>query len=56
MCTSTTFVPIIYFFYPETSNMSLEEIDGLFLKPGQYDSESAEEGEFRAPVVKAEKA
>ncbi|EGU85625.1 hypothetical protein FOXB_03849 [Fusarium oxysporum f. sp. conglutinans Fo5176] len=25
------FVPIIYFFYPETSNLSLEEIDHLFL-------------------------
>lgn len=26
------FVPIIYFFYPETSNISLEDIDKIFLK------------------------
>jgi hypothetical protein len=45
MCTNLVFVPIIYFFYPETSNMSLEAIDSLFIKPGEYDSESAEEGE-----------
>jgi hypothetical protein len=60
MCTSFSFVPIVYFFYPETSNLSLEAIDGLFIKPGEYDSESAEEGEYRTPVkgemVHAEKA
>ena len=26
-----TFVPIVYFCYPETSNLSLEEVDNLFL-------------------------
>ena len=26
-----SFVPIVYFLYPETSNLSLEEIDNLFL-------------------------
>lgn len=31
MCTNLVFVPIIWKFYPETSNLSLEEIDGLFL-------------------------
>ena len=30
------FVPIIYFFYPETGNCSLEEIDGLFITPVSY--------------------
>jgi hypothetical protein len=25
------FIPIIYFFYPETSNLSLEDIDLIFL-------------------------
>jgi hypothetical protein len=27
------FVPIIYFFYPETSNISLEGVDQIFLDP-----------------------
>ncbi|KAF2178797.1 general substrate transporter [Zopfia rhizophila CBS 207.26] len=45
MCTNLVFVPIIFYFYPETSNMSLEAIDSLFIKPGEYDSEFAEEGE-----------
>lgn len=27
----TGFVPIVYFCYPETSNLSLEEVDNLFL-------------------------
>lgn len=31
MCTNLAFVPIVWKFYPETSNLSLEEIDGLFL-------------------------
>ena len=31
MCTNLAFVPIIVVFYKETSNLSLEEIDGLFL-------------------------
>lgn len=30
-CTNAAFVPIILYFYKETSNLSLEEIDGLFL-------------------------
>lgn len=28
--TCATFVPIVYFFYPETSGRSLEEIDAIF--------------------------
>ncbi|MCJ1333108.1 hypothetical protein MMC10_009802 [Thelotrema lepadinum] len=31
MCTNFSFVPLIYFFYPETSNISLEGIDQIFL-------------------------
>ncbi|KAL9622742.1 MAG: hypothetical protein Q9160_002860 [Pyrenula sp. 1 TL-2023] len=31
MCTNLAFVPTIYFFYPETSNISLEGIDQIFL-------------------------
>ncbi|KAF2093007.1 general substrate transporter, partial [Rhizodiscina lignyota] len=30
-CTNAAFVPIIWYFYPETGNMSLEDIDSLFL-------------------------
>ena len=33
--TLAVFVPIVYFFYPETSNLSLEEVDNLFL-PEEY--------------------
>lgn len=29
---NATFLPIIYFFYPETANRSLEEIDIIFAK------------------------
>lgn len=54
MCTNLAFVPIIYFMYPETSNMSLEAIDSLFIKPGEYDSESAEEGEANRGVKASE--
>jgi hypothetical protein len=32
MATNLAFVPIIYFCYPETTNLSLEEIDYLFLE------------------------
>lgn len=32
MATNLAFVPIIYFFYPETTNLTLEEIDYLFLE------------------------
>ena len=31
------FVPAVYFFYPETSNISLEDIDKLFLPPEMQD-------------------
>ncbi|KAF2725398.1 general substrate transporter [Polychaeton citri CBS 116435] len=30
------FVPIVYFFYPETSNLSLEEVDNLFLPANHH--------------------
>lgn len=31
-CTNAIFFPIIYLFYPETANRSLEEIDIIFAK------------------------
>lgn len=37
------FVPMIYFFYPETSNISLEDIDKIFMKEEdeEFGSETA---------------
>lgn len=34
MCTNFSFVPLVYFCYPETANLTLEEIDYLYTKPG----------------------
>ena len=33
MALNFAFIPLIYFCYPETSNLTLEEIDWLFLEP-----------------------
>ena len=30
MCTNLAFVPLVYFCYPETANLTLEEMDYLF--------------------------
>ncbi|EME85961.1 uncharacterized protein MYCFIDRAFT_186372 [Pseudocercospora fijiensis CIRAD86] len=35
--TNAAFVPIVYFFYPETSNISLEDIDKIFLPAEMQD-------------------
>lgn len=45
-------MPIVYFFYPETSNMSLEDIDKIFLPRDQWDTSSMEEGSVGAEEVK----
>jgi hypothetical protein len=34
MATNLAFVPVIYFLYPETSNLSLEEVDNIFSRGG----------------------
>lgn len=31
MCTNLAFIPLVYFCYPETSNLTLEEVDHLFI-------------------------
>lgn len=33
MALNFAFIPLVYFCYPETSNLTLEEIDWLFLGP-----------------------
>lgn len=35
MCTNLAFIPLVYFCYPETSNLTLEEVDYLFVKEGR---------------------
>lgn len=32
MCTNLAFIPLVYFCYPETTNLTLEEVDYLFVK------------------------
>lgn len=34
MATNFLFIPLVYFCYPETSNLTLEEVDFLFTKDG----------------------
>ncbi|KAL1991055.1 hypothetical protein VTN49DRAFT_5559 [Thermomyces lanuginosus] len=36
MCTNYAFIPLVYFCYPETANLTLEEIDLLYTQPGQH--------------------
>ena len=33
MCLNFAFVPLVYFCYPETANLTLEEIDFIFADP-----------------------
>ena len=35
MCLNFAFIPFIYFCYPETANLTLEEIDHLYTEPGR---------------------
>ncbi|KAL9094264.1 MAG: hypothetical protein Q9165_003404 [Trypethelium subeluteriae] len=35
MCLNFAFIPLVYFCYPETANLTLEEIDHLYTEPGR---------------------
>lgn len=39
MCTNAAFVPLVYFCYPEVANLSLEEIDYIFVDAGSLKEE-----------------
>lgn len=34
MCLNFSFIPLVYFCYPETSNLTLEQVDWLFYNSG----------------------
>ena len=36
MATNFLFIPLVYFCYPETSNLTLEEVDHLFTAGGRH--------------------
>ncbi|EXL60717.1 hypothetical protein FOCG_00010 [Fusarium oxysporum f. sp. radicis-lycopersici 26381] len=38
MCTNFAFIPLVYFCYPETTNLTLEEVDYLFVPGGPSES------------------
>lgn len=45
MCLNLAFIPLVYFVYPETANLTLEEMDYLFI--------SDEAGEGNKGVMKS---
>ena len=38
MCLNLSFIPLVYYFYPETSNLTLEEMDDLFATANEQSS------------------
>ncbi|KAI0006464.1 general substrate transporter [Xylariaceae sp. FL0662B] len=52
-CVNATFIPVIYFFYPETAKRSLEEIDIIFAK-GFVEKKSYVRAAEELPLLTAE--
>ncbi|KAK3072107.1 hypothetical protein LTR53_007415 [Teratosphaeriaceae sp. CCFEE 6253] len=40
MATNLLFIPLVYFCYPETTNLTLEEVDNLFITEGEHDGKT----------------
>ncbi|KAL3482334.1 hypothetical protein BJX99DRAFT_242997 [Aspergillus californicus] len=52
MCLNLAFLPILYFYYPETANLSLEEIDSLFMAKGGGSGASRSPTTANSPIDK----
>ncbi|KAK3114335.1 hypothetical protein LTR53_007462 [Teratosphaeriaceae sp. CCFEE 6253] len=40
MATNLLFIPLVYFCYPETTNLTLEDVDNLFITEGEHDGKT----------------
>ncbi|KAK3678088.1 hypothetical protein LTR78_002183 [Recurvomyces mirabilis] len=56
MATNLAFIPLVYFCYPETSNLTLEEVDHLFTKDGKHGLKEVAQLQPTQPVVESRKA
>jgi len=56
MATNLAFIPLVYFCYPETSNLTLEEVDHLFTKGGKHGLKEVAQLQPTQPVVESRKA
>ena len=56
MATNLAFIPLVYFCYPETANLTLEEVDHLFTKGGKHGLKEVAQLQPTQPVVESRKA